>query len=115
MNRDIDVTIARYKIEEQQKWLGEITNIPFIQFPSDWKVQIIPPFGDAVVRFRVELPTGQNRSVYLDGRNSLGFWDLVGSYYWEVYPYRGDTGRCSMQEIPELLRMIGDTQEGEDD
>ena len=115
MTRDIDVTTMRYKVENQQKWLEEIKNIPFIQFPSDWKVQIIPPFGDAVVRFRVELPTGHNRSVYLDGRNSLGYWDMVGSYYWEVYPYRGDTGRCAMNDVYELLCLIADIQEGDDD
>lgn len=113
MTRNTDVTMMRYKVEDQQKWLGEIKNIPFIQFPSDWKVQIIPPFGDAVVRFRVEIADGMFRSIYLDGRNSLGYWG--DEYYWEVYPYRGDVGRCDMEEIPELLRMIGDTQESEDD
>ncbi len=115
MTRDIDLTMARHRIEEAQKWREEVSHIPFIQFPSDWKVQIIPPFGDAIVRFRVQIADGEHRSIYLDGRNSLGFWDLAGSYYWEVYPYRGDVGRCSMGEIPELLRMIGDTQESEDD
>ena len=115
MNRDIDVTIARYKIEEQQKWREEIKILPFIQFPAEWKVQVIPPFADAIIRFRVEIEDGVFRSVYLDGRNSLGYWDMVGSYYWEVYPYRGDTGRCALNEVSELLRMIGDTQESEDD
>lgn len=113
MTRDIDLTMMRYKIEEQQSWREETKSIPFIQFPSDWKVQIIPPFGDAIVRFRVEIEEGVHRSIYLDGRNSLGYWG--DGYYWEVYPYRGDTGRCDMEDISELLRMIGDTQEEEDD
>lgn len=115
MTRDIDLMMDRCRVEELQKWREEINNIPFIQFPAEWKVQVIPPFADAIVRFRVEIEDGVFRSVYLDGRNSLGFWDLVGGYYWEVYPYRGDTGRCALNEVSELLRMIGDTQENDDD
>jgi hypothetical protein len=111
--RDMELTLNRWKIEDAQKWREEIDNIPFIRFPADWKVQIIPPFGDAVVRFRVEISDGSFRSIYLDGRNSLGYWGE--GYYWEVYPYRGDVGRCDMADIPELLRMIADTQEAEDD
>jgi hypothetical protein len=107
MTRDIDLIMTRHRIEDAQKWREEINNVPFIQFPSDWKVQVIPPFADAIVRVF--------RSIYLDGRNSLGYWGEVGDYYWEVYPYRGDVGRCDMNDIPELLRMIGDTQEAEDD
>ena len=34
---------------------------------------------------------------------------------WEFYPYRGDSGRCAKDDIPELLRMIADTQEGDDE
>jgi len=113
MTRDIDLTMTRHRIEEAQKWREEINNVPFIQFPSNWKVQIIPPFADAIVRFRVQIEGGETRSIYLDGRNSLGYWG--DGYYWEVYPYRGDVGRCDMNDIPELLRMIGDTQESEDD
>ena len=113
MTRDIDLTMARHRIEEAQKWREEVSHIPFIQFPSDWMIQIIPPFADAIVRFRVQIEGGETRSIYLDGRNSLGYWG--DGYYWEVYPYRGDVGRCDMNDIPELLRMIGDTQESEDD
>jgi hypothetical protein len=113
MNEKVELRMDRYRIEEAQKWREEIKHIPFIQFPSDWKVQVIPPFSDAVVRFRVEIADGIYRSVYLDGRNSLGYWE--DGYYWEVYPYRGDVGRCDMNDIPELIRMIGDTQESEDD
>lgn len=99
---------ARYKIESDQDWLGEIKTIPFIQFPADWKIQIIPPFGDAVVRFRVQLPSGEERSIYLDKRNSLGYWENPDEPYWEVYPYQDDVGRCGMNEINLLLEMIGD-------
>lgn len=111
--RDMELTLTRYKVEEEQKWREEVQTLPFIQFPAGWQIQIIPPFGDAVVRFRVKLPSGAEKSIYLDKRNSLGYWE--GEGYWEVYPYRGDVGRCDIRDIPELLRMIGDEQETEDD
>lgn len=111
--RDMELTLTRYKVEEEQKWREEVQTLPFIPFPAGWQVQIIPPFGDAVVRFRVKLPSGPEKSIYLDKRMALGYWE--GEGYWEVYPYRGDVGRCDIRDIPELLRMIGDEQETEDD
>ena len=110
MSKRIEQCIARLKIEEQQNWRDEIGHVPFIQFPADWHVQVIPPFHDAVVRFRVKLPNGDVKSIYLDRRNTLGYWEY-DEPYWEVYPYRRDVGRCGMQEIDELLRMIADTEE----
>jgi hypothetical protein len=113
--RDMELTVTRYKVEDAQKWREEVQTLPFISFPAEWQIQIIPPFSDAVVRFRVKLPSGSEKSIYLDKRNSLGYWKTVGEGYWEVHPYRGDVGRCDTKDIPELLRMIGDEQEFEDD
>ena len=98
--------IERFKIEESQKWFDEVELIPYIQFPTEWKVRIIPPFRDAVVRFQVKLPCGTDKSVYLDTRDSLGYW---GCPYWEVYPYQGDVGRCNREDVVTLLDMITDT------
>jgi len=107
----MDEIFQRFAVENNQKWRDEIKTMPWITFPENWKVQIIPPFGDAVIRFRVELPSGEHRSIYLDARNSIGIrMDDDGNLipYWEVYPYRGDVGRCDKEDIVELLRMIGD-------
>ena len=101
----------RFKVESEQKWCEEIAHIPFIQFPPDWKIQVIPPFGDAVVRFRVQLPCGTEKSIYLDSRDSLACYDKP---YWEVYPYYGDVGRCDREDVEQLLNMIADVTEGED-
>lgn len=93
------------KIHEWRKWAMEI---PEIQFPSDWRVRIIPPFSCAIVRFRVRLPEASENddiSVYLDCYDDLGSY---GEPYWEVYPYRSDVGRCSINDVEELLRMISD-------
>lgn len=111
----VDEVMERYQIENKQKWREEIVTMPWIQFPADWKIQIIPPFGDAVVRFRVTLPSGAVRSVYLDARCSLGaVLDENGPIpYWEVYPHQGDVGRCDKENVAELLAMIADEEEAE--
>lgn len=101
----LETRLQRHIIERDQQWMEEIRDIPFIQFPADWKIQIIPPFNDAVVRFRVQLPSGKEKSIYLDTRSSLGVED---GPYWEVYPYQGDVGRCDRENVEELLKMIGD-------
>jgi len=110
MNEDRKLLLSRLSVESNQKWREEIEHIPYIQFPSDWKVKVIPPFADAVVRFIVKLPCGADKSIYLDSRESLGYY---GSPYWEVYKYRGDVGRCDRDDVNELLRMIADTGDDE--
>ncbi|NMC60979.1 MAG: hypothetical protein GYA51_16600 [Candidatus Methanofastidiosa archaeon] len=95
------VLSAVENIQEYTKWANKI---PAIKFPADWKVQIIPPFGGAIVRFTVERDDSKNKiSVYLDCYDRLGY---VGHPYWELYPYKGDTYRCGMEDIDELLDII---------
>ena len=79
-------------------------------------MRVIPPFGDAVVRIQVKLPSGNRKSIYLDSRNSLGIWG--GSLdkpepYWEVYPVRGDIGRCDQCDTDRLMELIADESEEE--
>lgn len=117
-NQDLKATSSyseryqRVNVERNQKWMEELEHIPFIQFPADWKIQVIPPFGDAVVRFRVQLPCGTEKSIYLDSRDSLG---CFGEPYWEVYPVQDDVGRCERADIEQLLTLIADTTEGENE
>lgn len=102
-----DKKLIRFMFEESQKWRQDMQTIPFIQFPAEWKIQIIPPFGDAVVRFRVLLPSGCEKSIYLDSRDSLGYGG--GKPYWEVYPAtQGEPGRCGLNDISTLLELIAD-------
>ena len=91
-----------YEYEEQmehRKWMKEI---PYIQFPADWKVQITPPFSGAVVRFRVRKDDIEV-SIYLDCYDRLGCY---GEPYWEVYPHKGDVFRCDMSDTESLLNAI---------
>ena len=80
---------------EWSKWRGEI---PSIKFKQEWEVRIIPPFAGAIVRFVVD-----GVSVYLDCYDILG---CFGEPYWEIYPYEGDTYRCKMNNVDELLEAI---------
>lgn len=84
---------------EYQKWREEI---PFISFPSDWEVRIIPPIGGAIVRFKVR--KGEVLlSVYLDCYDLLGCEDEP---YWEVWPVQGWERRVSMNDVDRLLEVI---------
>jgi hypothetical protein len=92
----------RFEYEEQmehKKWMKEI---PYIQFPPEWQVKIIPPIAGAVVRFLVQ-KDGAEVSVYLDCYDNLGCY---GSPYWEVYPCEGDCFRCDMDDTKSLLNAI---------
>jgi hypothetical protein len=81
---------------ETRSW---VEKIPAIKFPQGWEVQIIPPFGGALCRFRVNGIV----SVYLDGYDLLGY---CREPYWEVYPHEDDVFRCGMNEIDKLIEAI---------
>ena len=114
---EVDKKLERYKVEREQDWKGEIVRIPWLHFRGDWQVRIIPPFGDAVIRFQVILPSGTLKSIYMDSRNSLGIWGnlITPEPYWEVYPYQGDVGRCALDDTIMLMEMIQDETWGQDE
>ena len=117
MNR-LEMYKLRHEIEQEQKWQDETARLPWIQFPADWKVKVIPPYGDAVVRFLVTLPDGKEKSVYHDSRASLGMYFGDGDElipYWEVYPVNGDVGRCGTDDVELLLEMIAEVSEEQED
>ncbi len=95
-------TFKRLEVELEEKWVECAEKIPYIPFPRGWQVQVIPPFGGAIARFRVKKKKGWV-SVYLDVYGRLGY---MNGPYWEVYPVDGDVGRCYMDEIPKLLEII---------
>lgn len=94
------------KLEKSDEWMNWINKIPFINFPKEWNIQIIPPFSGAIIRFRVnkKIEDKDNYvSVYLDCYNRLACY---GEPYWEIYPYEGDVFRCGMNDIDALLKAI---------
>jgi len=99
--------LDRYKLEQEEKWREWCQKIPTIQFPANWKIQIIPPFGGAMIRFIVNI--GEiSTSVYLDVYENLGFY---GSPYWEIYPHCGDIDRVDMDDVEGLLKSIRESLE----
>jgi len=76
--------------------------IPFLSFPNDWEVKIIPPFGGAAIRFIVK-KRDYKASIYLDFDDMLG---CHGSPYWEVYPVDGDTERVDKDNVEGLMQAI---------
>lgn len=101
------VSIESEKAFDWKKWASDI---PYIEFPPGWAIKVIPPIAGAIVRFWVKVPgCDETISVYLDCYNNLGCMPWP---YWEVYPYHGDTGRCRMDDVVNLMMMIGDRDPG---
>ena len=94
----------RCNVEKHEEWHRWCEEIPELQFPSSWKVKIIPPFGGAIVRFRIN----DKISVYLDCYDALGF---MGEPYWEIYPYCDDIWRCPMNNTDDLIAHIDEALE----
>jgi hypothetical protein len=100
----MDTHAKRLEVEIEQDWIGEAETMPSIQFPPGWLVKVIPPFSDAVIRFRVKLPSGLEKSVFFDSRGSLDPHHEIP--FWEVSPVAGKWGRCGKYDIDALLEMI---------
>ena len=69
-NIDTSMLISRCEqIQEYRKWCKEL---PTFNFDKEWNVQIIPPFGGAIIRFCIE-HNGKKVSVYFDAYAELGY------------------------------------------
>lgn len=84
---------------ESREWASKI---PYMSLPSDVEFKVIPPFAGAVARFMVK-KGNRTVSVYLDCYSILG---AMNKPYWEIYPYKGDTYRCYIDEVDELSEKI---------
>lgn len=96
---------AKNLIEKKYEWIKWRTEIPYINWPSDWLVKAIPPSHCMIIRYNIKHKDNPNSfvSVYLDCYDELG---CVGKPYWEVYPVGNHCGRCLMNETDELLSFI---------
>jgi hypothetical protein len=102
---DYNLYNRRLEIEQDENWDKVAEGMPFINFPPNWKIQIMPPFRGAMARFCVSIPLVKGFvSVYYDSMDRLG---IFGEPYWEVYPYgEGDTARFAKDDIEGLLKGI---------
>lgn len=90
------------ELEKKLDWNKWAKEIPYITFPSDWQIQIIPPFNWAIIRFHVKYKN-RSVSVYLDCYDFLGSF---GEPYWEVCPVGDDVYRCKMNDVESLMKAI---------
>ena len=80
--------------------MKKITEPPFIRFPGDWEIQLVPAYLGIHDHFRVRLPSGEVKSVVLL-QNDEGY------AYWQVYPVYGDEEKCDFDDVTTLLLLIG--------
>ncbi len=102
-DKDYDLS---YKLEARDEWRKWLQEIPFIPFKDTWQIQVIPPFGNAIARFKVRSTVNYETScsIYLDCYDKLGSY---GKPYWEIFPVEGDTRRCDMNDVESLVMYIG--------
>lgn len=110
MKNNLRYSLHHYEYEQAFEWKKWMREIPDIQFPADWKIRIIPPFANAIARFRV-YANDKEISIYLDCYDMLGFF---GSPYWEIYPYSNDIYRVEMNDVSELINRIQMVIDGKD-
>jgi hypothetical protein len=87
--------------KRQREWMNRMPPMPF---QADWDVRAIPPFGGAMVRYKIAKGKA-TVSVYMDAYDELG---SMGEPYWEIYPSKdGETDRFLLAETEELIAAIG--------
>lgn len=95
--------VERNKVETAMRYREWSLKIPQLEFPTGWKVRIVPPFTGAMVRFYVSTENTGSVSIYLDCHGILGAMDEP---YWEVHPVEGDVGRVLMDDTERLFELI---------
>jgi len=101
-----EIITASWNLGKIMGWKEWERKIPYIRFPTKWRIKIVPPFVGAMVRFKASsYNTGKDVSVYLDCHDVLG---CMKTPYWEIYPIDGDTARCEMEDTKRLIEIISD-------
>lgn len=109
------------KIDSIYRKVLEKAEIPPIHFKPEWDVRIIPPFGEAMMRFWVD-HNGKRISVYCDFFGNLGYFG--DEPYWEMFPrsYKGngehepysDVMRFALNDTESLVKEIDAELRGEE-
>lgn len=103
MKISTDTMIKRYEIEDSYEFRKWAQEIPKLKFASNWRIQMLPPFGGTIVRFGVVDEHNNYVSIYLDCYDALG---IYGSPYWEIHPLGGDVARYDMNNTTGLIAGI---------
>lgn len=82
----VERKVNRYKVEEKEQWRKWGKEAPWLQFPPELEVKIVPPVGGVMARFRARFSGGKREvSVYWDCHDALGY---MNKPYWEIYPVK---------------------------
>lgn len=82
----VESKVYRYRVEENEEWHKWGNEAPWLQFPPELEVKIVPPFGGAMARFRARFVGGEREvSVYWDCHDALGYMEKP---YWEIHPVK---------------------------
>lgn len=118
MDDEVSKRVARSRVEADEEWRKWCKEAPWLQFPPELEVKILPPFNGAMARFMVRFAGSSDESkhvsVYWDVHDSLGY-ELKP--YWEIYPVKFknwledgedgfDTARFLMGEEPQMMVAI---------
>lgn len=110
MNDDFGTFLANIRRTPDKDFFEWVDKIPWLPFPADWEVKMIPPNVGTVVRFWVRRRGCKERvSVYLDCYEALGCFGKPGSNtpYWEIYPNcKNDNERFAMDDVDGLMSAL---------
>lgn len=107
----------RYKLEDEENWRDHVNDMPASEIRAGYKIQVLPPFGGALMRFRIIAPDNIVYSIYFDVNGALGAMNVP---YYELYPYsldtdeKDDTKRYYRTEFNDILMDIYIMTEGLD-
>lgn len=108
MDNKFEIEFNRLLVEGKEEWTSWVDKMPALHFDPTWGVQIIPPFGGALARFRISKGNTWV-SVYFDAFNRLGYFGSVFDDpvpYFELYPFGDDVKRYGLDEVDELMSDI---------
>lgn len=101
--RDVETAMLLSKAEQIQEYRYWSKELPKFKFEPGWEIKIIPPFGQAIIRFTIDY-NGKHISVYFDAYDELG---IVGHPYWEYY----DGTDCHRYLLRDEEEMMNDIKE----
>lgn len=101
---DFEIEMQRSKLEQAEEWREISRSLPYLSFPPNCEVKIIPPVGGALMRFVIRLKANPDKtiSVYFDQFSRLGCMDKP---YWEMYPNEDENTSRYYQGEEEALML----------
>lgn len=112
---DMSATVLKHakrlEIERLCEWEKLATEIPYISFPADWEIRIVPPLRGVVVRFQVRQKSKPYSPVSVVLHEAVSFGGMTEKPYWEVYPLTSNTDeeafeRIALNDVQDLLSAI---------